>query len=197
MKFRTKLLMVIVSLMVFPLLLAYLGLVIFGGVQFRAIQNHSDQNLVMDVFSTAAIQVFDDMTEETQKKIYQMAAKDPDQFRDEAVLEEVNQELSLAYSYLVVSRGGEAIYCGDTRDNLNWLPNTISGKENVKEPEDGHLFFLDHKLIQSHDLVFSDGVPGSIFIVTVTNRLGQGIKTVFTQVFLMIFLMNYSEKIST
>ena len=66
MKFRTKLLMVIVSLMVFPLLLAYLGLEIFGGVQFRAIQNHSDQNLVMDVFSTAAIQVFDDMTEETQ-----------------------------------------------------------------------------------------------------------------------------------
>jgi len=187
MKFRTKLLVVIISLMVLPLLLAYLGLVIFGGFQFHAIQNNSDKNLITDVFSTTAIQIFDDMTEETQKKIYEMAVKNPDQFRDEAVLDEVNQELAQAYSYLVVSRGGKAIYCGDARDDLGWLPNAINGKENVKEPETGHLFFFDHRLIQCHDLVFSDGMPGSVFIVTGTNRLGQGIKTVFTQVFLMIF----------
>ncbi len=187
MKFRTKLLMVIISMMVLPLLLAYLGLMIFGGFQFRTVQNNSDKNLVMDVFSTAAIQIFDDITEETQKKIYQMAADEPDQFMDESVLIEVNQELTLAYSHLVVSRGGEAIYCGDVRDDLNWLPDAIGGKENVKEPESGHLFFFDHKLIQSHDLIFSDGMPGSVYIVTGTNMLGQGIKTVFTQVFMMIF----------
>ena len=187
MKFRTKLLMVIISLMVLPLLLAYLGLVIFGGVQFRSIQNNSDKHLATDVFSATAIQIFDDMTEEIQEKLQQMAMENPDQFRDEAVLDAVNRDLAQVYSYLVVSRGGEAIYCGDTRDSLSWLPEANHGKESVPEPEKGHLFFFDHRLIQCHDMVFSDGAPGSIFIVTGTNRLGQGIKTVFTQVFLMIF----------
>lgn len=189
MKFRTKLLMVIVSLMVLPLLLAYLGLVIFGGFQFRAIQNNSDQNLMIDVFSTAAIQIFDNITEDTQQQIHRMAQENPDQFTDEQVLAQVNEELSLSYSYLVVSRDGEPIYCGDSRDDLSWLPTAITGKENVKEPEEGHLFFFEHKLIQSRNLVFSDGAPGSVFIVTATNILGTGIRAVITQIFVMIFIV--------
>ncbi|MBQ4564113.1 MAG: HAMP domain-containing histidine kinase, partial [Lachnospiraceae bacterium] len=188
MKFRTKLLTVIISLMVLPLLLAYLGLVIFGGVQFHAIQNNSDKNLVTDVFSTAAIQIFGDITEETQRKIYKKAAEDPDQFLERAILDEVNQELTLVYSHLVVSRDGTAIYCGDSRDDLNWLPSAIYGKEE-EEPERGHVFFFDHMLIQSHDLTFSDGTPGSVYIVTRTNMLGKGIRAMFTQVFMMIFIV--------
>lgn len=189
MKFKTKLLVVIISMMVLPLLLTYLGLVVFGGVQFRAIQNNSDKNLMMDVFSTAAIQIFDNITEDTQREIYEMVNEDPDQFMDAEVLDQVNRELSFAYSYLVVSRGGEAFYCGDSRDDLAWLPTAIDGKQNMEEPEEGNQFVFDHMLIQSRSLEFSDDVPGSVFIVTKTNILGPGIRSVFTQIFLVIFIV--------
>ena len=49
MRFRSKLLVMCLVLTLLPMILAYGGLVLFGSVQFGAIQNNSDKNIFMDV----------------------------------------------------------------------------------------------------------------------------------------------------
>lgn len=170
-----------------PMVLAYFGLVIFGSIQFGAIQNNTDKNIMVDVFSTAAIQIFDNMTAETQDEIAEMIRKNPDQFMAEDVLDQVNAELVSKYSYLVVTKKNEPIYCGNDQDDLSWLNQ--SATEEVEEGENVDLLFFDHMLVKEQKLKFSDGGRGSVYIVTVTRTLVQGIRSLFAEVGILIVLV--------
>ena len=187
MRFRSKLLVMCLVLTLLPMVLAYFGLVIFGSVQFGAIQNNTDKNIMVDVFSTAAIQIFDNMTAETQDKIAEMIRENPDQFVTKDVLEQVNTELESKYSYLVVTKKNEPVYCGNARDDLSWLSE--SAVEEVEEGENVDLLFFDHMLVKEQKLRFSDGVKGSVYIVTVTRTLGQGIRSLLAEVGILIVLV--------
>lgn len=187
MKFKSKLLVMCLVMTLLPMVLAYLGLVLFGSLQIRAIKNNSDKNIVTDVFSTVAIQILDEVTVETQKEIDQMIRENPDQFLQEEMLAQVNQTLATKYSYLVVTKGDRAIYCGDSQDDLKWMENTKSGE--LENEGRFSVHFFDHMLIKGRDMRFSDGAPGCVYIVTVTRNMGMGVRSVFAQIGLLIIVV--------
>lgn len=187
MRFRSKLLVMCLVLTLLPMVLAYFGLVIFGSVQFGTIKNNTDKNIMVDVFSTAAIQIFDNMTAETQDEIEDMIRENPDQFMREDVLERVNTDLEAKYSYLVVTKKNQPVYCGNAQDDLSWLNE--SAAEEVEESGNALLLFFEHMLVKEQKIRFSDGDRGSVYIVTVTRTLGQGIRSLFWKVMVLILLV--------
>ena len=187
MKFKSKLLVMCLVMTLLPMVLAYLGLVLFGSVQIRAIKNNTDKSIVTDVFSTVAIQIFDEVTTEVQDEIDRMIREDPDQFLRQEVLAGVNRELAAKYSYLVVARGGDVLYCGDSQDDLKWMNNTETGT--LDREGAFSVQFFDHMLVKVQDMRFSDGKPGSVYIVTATHNMGQGVRSVFAQVGVLIVIV--------
>jgi len=184
MRFRSKLLVMCLALTLFPMVLAYLGLVLFGTVQFSALKNNTDKNLMVDVFSTAAIQIFDDVTSEVQEEIGGMVLHSPEKFLDEETLMRINDDLVAKYSYLVVTKGDEPIYCGSAADDLSWLKQSAEGETEEKKEID--LLFFEHLLIKDQRLRFPDGQRGHVYIVTATRTLGQSIRSLFAEIGMLI-----------
>lgn len=187
MRFRSKLLIMCLVLTLLPMALAYGGLVLFGTVQFGAIQNNSEKNIFVDVFSSAVFQIFDEVTTETENKIGKMIQEDPDQFMETEVLERINGELEGKFSYLVVTKGPEAVYCGNAQDDLAWLSQPAVGE--IEDGEKSDMLFFDHMLVKEQYLKFSDGGKGCVYIVTAIRTLGQSIRSVFAEIGIMIVVI--------
>ncbi|MBQ8814147.1 MAG: HAMP domain-containing histidine kinase [Lachnospiraceae bacterium] len=187
MRFRSKLLIMCLVLTLLPMALAYLGLVLFGSIQFSALQNNTDKNLIIDVFSTAAIQIFDDVTADTQAEISQMVIKDPVQFMETETLDRLNSRLAANYSYLVVTKNDQPVYCGNPLDDLSWLNQSAVGE--IEEGNNVDLMFFEHMLVKEQNIRFPDGQRGHVYIVTATRTLAQSIRSVFAEIGLLIVVV--------
>lgn len=187
MRFRSKLLVLCLVLTLLPMALAYLGLVLFGSIQFSALQNNTDKNLIVDVFSTAAIQIFDDITSDTQDEISQMVKKDPVQFMETETLDRLNSKLTANYSYLVVTKGGLPVYCGNPQDDLSWLNQSAVGE--IEEENNVDMLLFEHMLVKEQSIRFPDGQRGRIYIVTATRALVQSIRSVFAEIGMLIVVV--------
>lgn len=179
MKLKTKILITFFTVILVPMAMLYLCLTVLGNFQVRTLKSDYDIRGVGDMYSGVAVKAFNSMTMVVQRDISQMAAEDPDRFQDASYQESLNRKLSGKSSFLLIRKGTEIIFDGSVDGNseevIKELPDFVGGSEGA-----GGVFMSDSsRLIKQQDLIFSDGEPGSIFIVTSIGGLIPQVKQMF------------------
>ena len=94
------------------MLLIYLAFSLLSTYQMRAFRESYGLAEQVDLLSGNSMQIFNRLTQGSQKAIREKISTDPDSFADPAFLDTINQELKQKYAYLIVRKGHVFIYSG-------------------------------------------------------------------------------------
>ncbi len=190
MKLRTRLIISFCIIIFVPVLLAVATIWGFGHYQMRAIRQIYDMDGNAYDYFVNSFKVLSRFTKGTYETLQRVAEDTPDKLSDPAYLEQVNQELSKKYSYLVVRKGDSLIYSGlaDGPSLQDKLPEY--GGEEPDSPES--VFYMDgdvQSLVRQIDFSFADGKEGSLFIITAMEQILPEVKGILTDLLISIVLI--------
>ncbi|MGN1085388.1 MAG: ATP-binding protein [Lachnospiraceae bacterium] len=167
MDFRKRLIVAFMIMTLFPMvLLTSLAFVI---VKYQAVVMQQTYDTEVDTLQALQnpVQVLNRLTRGTYNELKTVTETNPDSLLDMSYLERVNESLGKRQAFLVVQKNGESVYCGD--ENIykrieDSLPAYGSYNANV----DGGLYINGRipYLVKQHDFLFSDGEPGSAYIIS-------------------------------
>lgn len=192
MKLRTKILITFFTIILVPMAMLYLCLTVLGNFQGRLLKSDYDISGVGDMYSGAAVKVFNSLTMAIQQDIAKAAEENPDSFADPEYQRDLNQKLAGKYSFLIVRREGEIIFEGSAEDDIEELVKELPDYRGGSDTDGraGSVFIGDSKrLIKQQDLVFSDGSHGSVFIMTYVGELIPQVKQLFGSVILAMLIL--------
>lgn len=170
MKFKTRLLVTFLTIVLLPLLLTMIAFMSIGAYLMNAQREFGLVNLDYNMMSEPA-QTFERITEEIFEKVEIQIALDETQMEDEEYLSELNQEIEGKASYIIVRKDGDIYYTGNEEAARKIFPHLPSyGYANAGK-EAGYYYNDMSKLVRQLDFRFSDGSEGSFFVVTRINSL--------------------------
>ena len=171
MKFKTKLIITFLIVILLPLLMSGVAFLAIGAT----LVHHSDVSYGIERsdYSTMSdsLTSFSDMTDGLYQLLAETANEDTQKLEDKEYLSQMNEEAMQLSSYLVVRKGEEVYYTGNetaTRMLFSRLP--AYGFENT-DVNSGFYYNDMQKLVKQIDFRFSDGAEGSLFIVTKVNSV--------------------------
>lgn len=184
MKIKTRLGIAFITITLVPMFLIYLASSLLSTYQMRAFREAYGLTEQVDLLSGNSMQIFNRLTQSSQRAIGEKISTDPDSFADLAYLEAVNQDLKNKYAYLIVRKGDTFIYSGledEDSDIYRHLPDY---------DETGNTFleggiYLDgdtQHLIKQVDFRYSDGEEGSVFIISSVDDFIPEVKSMFLEI---------------
>lgn len=189
-KLRTRLVVAFVIITVIPLTLMFAVVAGLSNYQMRAFRKNYNLTEQIDLLSSNSLQIFNRMTQETQKEISSLLESDPGQFNDTQYLEKLNGSLASKYAYIIVRKGDTLFFDGNshvTPGLYNQLPKYEDGDSEI----DGAIY-LDgdpQHLVKQMDFLYPDGEKGSVFIVSNVDGLLPEIKVMMAEILLAIILI--------
>jgi len=169
MKFKTRLRVTFISIILLPLLLTIMAYMIIGIYMSNVkldgkLQTLDSSNL------PSSMQDFVDVTDRVYDEIKQQVAENADLLLEEQYLDQMNNEVARQSTYLIVRREDELIYAGDNAayKMIEKLPKYGTG--NLGE-DSGYYFKEQERYVKQIDFTFSDGSRGSVFVVTKLTTL--------------------------
>lgn len=191
MKLRTRLIISFCIIIFVPVLLAIATIWGFGQYQMKAVrQIYNIDGNAYDYFVNS-FKVLSRFTKSAYEDLQDVSESLPEKLEDLSYLEEVNRQLSEKYSYLLVRKGQELIYNGNTGSEPvpeKDLPEYDS--DAIQSAASG--FYIEGEeqaLIKQIDFNFQDGENGSIFIITSMERILPDIKGVLLDLMISVFLI--------
>ena len=165
MRFRTKLIITSVVIVIFPLFLAF-GMFLMGGRYIvrkqQATQEHSgavDYNMVSN-----PIEAFAMGTDELIKHIEEERLVHPFILENPEVLQSIDEKVASLYSYIIVKRGDVDFYvAGENKEAAESIIqelNTGGGGNSIFVLPESKLF------VRQYNFIFSTGEPGSLYIIS-------------------------------
>ena len=169
MRFRTKLLITSLAIVVIPVILAIgtylaLGRYLIHKQQAQEYTTAIDYGMISDPGGT-----FAEMTDELVTEISGDMAERPFILEDEEYLEELDRRIASKYSFILVERNGELYYAAN-RDKAVEAAQVLPGYGSALE---GVYYTTSRQLVRQIDFGFSDGSNGSLYIIS-------GIRTALT-----------------
>ena len=167
-KFRTKLGITALSMILVPFLLTIVAFLVIGS----RIEDAEAGILDRDSPSyTYTIENYSQMTEEVLEEVKEQIATQPEKLEDKNYLDEITADLKNKSSYIIVRKDNEIYYAG----NHNFAKRIFSilpeyGNE-MPNAETGYYYNDMKKLVKEVDFLFTDGSKGSFFIVTSVGSL--------------------------
>ena len=169
MRFRTKLIITSLAIVVVPLILAVGTFLVVGRyiLYDQKIQEYTsvvDYGMVSDPGGT-----FARMTDNIVVEINLMRSIYPYTLENGQFLQELDEKIASRYSYIIVKKDDNIYYVKSrarAKEVVDELPSYGSGIEGVYYTSSKHL-------VRQYDFEFSDGAHGSLYIVS-------GIRTAFT-----------------
>lgn len=171
MKFKTRLIITFVTIIILPL---FLAVVAFTSLSIMAVRSsgHSYGIEIQDYsMMSDSLTAFAKLTDETYYKLQNQVKMDASRFTDKEYLEQINEEIKNTSSYLIVRKGEDIFYTGNAEATeliQNRLP--AYGLKNATT-NTGYYYSDMQKLVKQIDIEFPDGDEGSIFIVTKVNSV--------------------------
>lgn len=166
MKFKTRLWITFVTIIILPVILTTIA---FGIISFCVISSEGkNYGIEIQDYSmlSESISSFGELTDEAFYKLRAQVELDPGRFLDTKYLNKVNQEIESTSSYLIVRKDEQIYYTGNetaAEQIFDRLPEYGNSYDGV----DASYYYRDmQKLVKQIDFVFPDGSLGSIFIVT-------------------------------
>lgn len=169
-KFRTRLLIISLSMILLPLLLTGMALLVVGS----HIEDAESQFGFLDRDSASFIYTIENysrITEEILQSVRQQIAEDPTKLEDIAYLDEITLDLRDKSSYIIVRKNNDIFYTGNdnaARKIFHALPEYGN---DISSEEAGYYYNDIKKLVKEVDFRFSDGSEGSFFVVTSVSSL--------------------------
>lgn len=170
MKFKTRLLITSLAIILMPLLLTSIALLVVGSqIEDAETQfGFPGKNNSSFIYT---IENYSRITEEVLEKVRQQIAEDPSRMEDKAYLEEISESLVDKSSYIIVRKNESLYYTGNhaaAKRIFSALPDY--GSE-IDSPEAGYYYNDIKRLVKEADFRFTDGSEGSFFIVTRVSSL--------------------------
>ncbi len=182
-KLKSRLLTAFLIITALPIIL----IAISGGTILRYQVNSIKQTY--DVSSdpvqvfTNPLQILSRITRGVYNDIVITALKAPEKFEDVDYINYLDQELKGKYSYIVLRKGEEYIYCGNA-EKFDQIVNHLPKFGDYNAVMEGG-FYVDGRepfLLKQQDFQFGDGSNGSIFIITDVDTLVPQIKASIVQI---------------
>ncbi len=170
MKFKTRLRVTFVSIIVLPLLLTIMAFVVIG-IYLMSVQKGIGLQEIDYEMMSDSMQEFTTNTDQAYYVLLDQARKDSTKLEDIAYLEHVNSEISRQSTYLIVRKNQEMYYAGNKEAAEVIFPKLPDYGEPSLEEETGYYYNELEKYVKQIDFKFSDGSPGSVFVITKVNSL--------------------------
>ena len=164
MRFRTKLIITSVVIVIFPLFLVF-GLFLVGGryiAQKQISQERSgsvDYNMVsnpIEAFARGTDELIKGI--EAERLIHPFILENPD------VLRSIDEEVASLYSYIIVKRGDVSFYvAAENAENAESIISELNyegGGNSIFVLPESRLF------VRQYNFIFSTGEPGSLYIIS-------------------------------
>ena len=170
MKFKTRLLVTSIAIVLVPFLLTSVAFIVVGSHVEDA---ETDPGLLdrKNLVFAYTIENYSKMTENVLKKVKDQIGVNPSRLESKEYLDEISGELNDRFSYIIVRKGGGVYYTDNdmaAQKIFDMLPEY--GNE-LPDSETG-LYYNDmKKLVKQLDFRFGDGSDGSFFIVTSVRTL--------------------------
>lgn len=171
MKFKTRLQVTFVTIVLLPLVLTTVAFIVIGIYLMNMYQGYSVQELdyammseTVDTFVSTADRAYDELARQAQE--------DPAKLEDMEYLKMVNDEISRKSTYILVRKNDAIYYAGNeeaARNIFDKLPQY--GDAGDLSEDSGYYYNALSKYVKQIDFTFRDGAQGSAFVVTKVNSL--------------------------
>lgn len=191
MKLRTKLIIAFIAIILLPIMAIYIATSVMASRKIHGMTNGFEVSLT-DIFASNAVQIIDGMTADHFEQFQEAALENPAVFEDEDILRQMNGDLQIVYSFLVVRQGNTFRYVGVeglSEDFLAGLP-VYEGPEishkvaYCSDPVNNSNF-----LVKQQDFLSGEGAACSFFVVTAISQLLPQVRSVFVQVALISVML--------
>ncbi len=186
MKFKTRLRVTFIIIILLPLFLtsiAFCGI----GLYLTSVQ----RGLPVEEFNYALLsedmQELVEVTDKTFEVLSAQAETDASKLEDREYLNKVNTEIGRRSTDIIVRKGTELFYAGNTEAAQTILPKLPDYGDADLSEESGIYYDEYNKLVRQIDFLFSDGAEGSVFVVTRTSALIS--RHLLVDMFVAIFLI--------
>ena len=174
MKLKTRLVVAFMIITIVPMILIFVSFFAINDHQARSFTKEYGLTEQVDLLSGNSTQVFNRLTRRVQQVIREELDKKPELYEDTGHLDEVNAELQKHYAYLVVRKGTDIIYFGDTdEENKSQLCEQLPEFDILQGDLEGGIY-LDGEsqhLVKQMDFQFPDKTEGSVFIISNVDDL--------------------------
>lgn len=171
MKFRTKLIITFLIVILLPILLSGIAFIAVGAM----VSYNSDLNFQIEISDDSTLSDSLASLSNTTYMMYirleNIAEEDERRLEDKAFLEDLNEEASRVSSYIVVRKGTEEYYTGNEEMSGRFFSRLPAYGFESKDSNSGFYYNDMQKLVKQIDFVFSDGDEGSLFLVTRVNSV--------------------------
>lgn len=170
MKFKTRLLVTSLVIIIVPL---FLTAVAFAGIGIYMANSEPEFGTPDGNFASFSytLENYNQMTETVLLDVKEQLLLDPSVVENPVYLEEQNRDLAAKSSYLIVRKNDEIFYAGNmgaAEKIFNKLPDY--GADTPEEAR-GYYYHDMKKLVKQLDFIFRDGSEGSFFIITRVSSL--------------------------
>lgn len=171
MKFKTRLQITFITIIVLPLVLTAMAFCLIGAFLMNAQQGYSSLQEVDYSLMTEPFQSFTNTADMTYEEILRQAEADMSKLENLEYLQSINDGISKKSAYILVRKNDEIYYTGN-QDAAKRIFNSLPEyDEEMLDKDSGYYFNSFNKYVKQYDFRFKDGGQGSIFIITKMNAL--------------------------
>ena len=190
MKFKTKLAITFLTIILLPVLLSLCAFLGIGTVMMRSggqttygegMRAYSMMSESIDAFSQATDELFDTIQEQARENTHRL--------EDKAYLDKLNEEATDKSSYIIIRKGDQIYYAGNAAAAQQIFSRLPAYGLESEETDSAYYFNDMRKLVKQIDFQYSDGSEGSAFIVTNVGSLIPEVKSLFVEIIVCIFLV--------
>lgn len=170
MKFKTRLKVTFITIILLPLALTAMAFILIGIYLINVRQGCTIQEIDYSMLSDS-VNTFVSTADGTYKVLWEQAQEDASKLEDKEYLAQINSETVGKSTYILVRRGDSIYYAGNeeaAKRIFNILPEY--GEGNIGE-ESGYYYNALQKYVKQIDFTFTDGSLGSVFIIARVNTL--------------------------
>ena len=189
MKLKTRLIFAFVIVMLLPIILSVTVVVAFGQFQIRSIERTYGITGADYTTLTNPVRALNQVTEPIVQQLKITANRDVKQLEDMDYLEDINRELQVVNSYLVVRKEDDITYTGEEipEEVVAVLPEYESGDS---ASENGTYLGGNLQIfIKQVDFLYSNQDRGSAYIVTDVTAAIPEVRTYITNMMMAIILI--------
>lgn len=190
MKFKTRLLITFLTIILLPLVLAVTAFLGIGSYLFKEQEEFgfrsNDYNMWIDPAQTSRV-----MSDELFYEVKDKLKEDPSLLENHATLTAMNDRISDKSSYIIIRRDGELYYTGNQIASARIFDKLPSFEmENIDSQTAQSVYYDDmKKLVRQMDFYFRDGSEGSFFVITMADSLISGKLFVDMAISIMVILI--------
>jgi signal transduction histidine kinase len=190
MKLRTKLIITFLILILVPVLFTGLALFGFGQYQMNSIKKlYGVENADYETI-TNTTGMMSRITGNIYEGMLEKAREAPEAFEDPTYLEAVNEDLESRYSYLLVRKGKDYIFCG-SGESQDALIERLPDYGDYEQSQDVGIYMggEQQSLVKQLDFRFADGDEGSAFIITSISSMIPEVRSLMVDMVLVLVLI--------